>query len=402
MNFFLRLKIFLLVIIVSPKVIGQNIFLTDTSISYDYVYSNQTISRLDIGGVAFLKSTNLSNDTLLYADFSVDTVFNKGNFRNTIFLSGVGFIESEFRDSAIFSNANFSHDVFFSSGRFLKIVDFSHATFSRKAFFYNVRFGKIAHFNNLFLTDSSDFKFDGAVFPDTINFSYNSKIPNEIDLITANFTDPTRYNRDSDKYIRPHFIYLYKSDISKFHIDYIHFKLINDSTLDFPKKKIPNDEIESIYQALLNNFKTRGQDESYKLLDIEYQKFKWKNSWAWWLTWLPEVWWNFGYDKEYIFVWTFFLIFIFTSITFFWLNYLNQKVYKVEQVPLLWHRKNVSLFAKNKLARQEFGKRVWYSFVYTSTIFFRLTLKIENINFKEKGGTFYLIILFTVGIICLA
>jgi hypothetical protein len=50
----------------------------------------------------------------------------------------------------------------------------------------------------------------------------------------------------------------------------------------------------------------------------------------------------------------------------------------------------------------DFGNRIWYSLMFTSTVFFLLTLKIENIYFKEKRGTFYLFIVYTSGLLCLA
>lgn len=67
-------------------------------------------------------------------------------------------------------------------------------------------------------------------------------------------------------------------------------------------------------------------------------------------------------------------------------KYLNTKVYTVENIP-----PSLKILAT-----------VWFSFIYTSTVFFRLTLKIENIKFEKKLGTTYLILMYTVGLICLA
>ena len=46
--------------------------------------------------------------------------------------------------------------------------------------------------------------------------------------------------------------------------------------------------------------------------------------------------------------------------------------------------------------------RLWYSFVYTAVIFFSLSLKISNVNFRNKGGTMYIMFVYTLGLICLA
>jgi len=192
------------------------------------------------------------------------------------------------------------------------------------------------------------------------------------------------------------------SDIPKLHLDYLHFRLLlPDSTLiqplnlQFNKKPISPDEKASIYESLLNNFKTNGQTESFQLLDIEYQEFKWKHSRASFLTWLPKYWWNFGYDKEYVFLWTFVFLFIFTFFTYFFIYDLNTKVYPVDKIPAY-------TYWEPKLTVKRFWQRLWFSLMYTSVIFFKLSLDIKKLEFKKIGGTFYIIIVYTFGLLCLA
>ena len=155
--------------------------------------------------------------------------------------------------------------------------------------------------------------------------------------------------------------------------------------------KISRDEIEGMYEALLNNFKSRGQLESYKLLDIEYQEYKWKNSRFAPLVIFPKHWWNFGYDRERIFYWIAAFLLLFTVITFFSLSYLNS-VYPIERVEITPLERNP----------KKIIERLWFSFIYTSIIFFLLTLKVDKIDYKKYVGTFYIMLMYTIGIICLA
>jgi uncharacterized protein YjbI with pentapeptide repeats len=347
----------------------------------------------DFSGAKFLKFYLEGAQFLDSADFS------SAEFQDNLFIA------TQFSEYADFRSAYFLDDANFTGTQFVKDADFTNTKFVKAADFQGVQFSTRSIFRNLKLSDSSFLIFSNAILADTLDFSFNNRIRNEIDLTDANFTDSTRYNSKSDKYIKPHFVYLYKTDISKFHLDYIHFRLLlPDSTLDEPryKKKISDDEKDAMYEALLNTFREHGQQKSYQILDIEYQKFKWNYSWASFLTWLPVYWWNFGYDKEYVFLWTVGFIIFFTVINFFFLNYLNEKVYALENIPFLPQLKNINNLGSVKITRNNVRKRMWYSFVYTSSIFFRLTLKIEKINFQKIGGAIYLIIMYTLGLICLA
>ena len=180
-------------------------------------------------------------------------------------------------------------------------------------------------------------------------------------------------------------ILLNNTDIDKIKLDYSYFELAFH----------PNDSIDvnsrlSIYKKVLS-----GQSdfpEGYKRLDIEYRKFKYSKDGAWgmFLNVLNRWWWNYGYNKEYIFFWTTFFLILFTFITYFIFDNLSQLVYQVNNIPKIPGFKN------------QIGQRLWYSFIYTTTIFFRLTLSIEKINFRERTGTIYLVIVYSIGIICMA
>jgi uncharacterized protein YjbI with pentapeptide repeats len=334
------------------------------------------------------------------AYFKADTFRKQTTFTYAVFKSWVDFSGAHFKDDGYFDSAYFSQEAYFNGVRFDSICIFSNTRFDNTVSFFKTRFGSIAYFDQIKVGDSTDFLFYSAILPDTLNFTSIPSIKNPIDLTPANFTDSLHYDKVSDNYIRPHRIFFYKTDISKFHLDYIHFRLYFPEM--FNGHRFPDDEKESVYTALLNNFKVNGQGVSYQFLDIEYQKFRWKRAGASALIWLPEYWWNFGYDKEYVFIWTILLVLFFTVINFFAVGYLNAKVYPLENVPALPRVKNLFQLGPAKVIWRNMVTRCWYSLAYTSTIFFRLTLEIGKIRFKERGGTCYLLLIYILGLICLA
>jgi hypothetical protein len=377
---------------------------------------------VDFGGSTFSHAANW--DSAIFLDtafFDRVTFLDTASFVEVIFSKHTSFLSATFSGQAMFEFAVFTGEVNFNSAKFLKPASFNQAVFSKQAEFVKSNFAHGAHFDyvkfsdrvnfidavfdghsclslmNLTLGDTSHFRFDDTVLPDTIYFSNNTQIKNGIDFLHADFAANSRYDSVQNR-PKPILIYLYNSDIAKLRLDYTHFKLLlPDSTIDKegPSKSISPDDKSSVYEALLNNFKTNGQTESYELLDVEYQQFKWEHSWTRRIPCIPKYWWNFGYDKDYIFGWTFLLLLVFTCFSFIYIHSLNTKVYTIERIQTnpVW---------ENKLSLKDFGNRLWYSFIYTSTVFFMLSLKIENLHFKEKRGTFYLVTVYLIGVICIA
>ena len=176
-------------------------------------------------------------------------------------------------------------------------------------------------------------------------------------------------------------LYINMDNISRLDIDYRYFTM----NVDYSE----SNSSEASFEKLLNNFKSKGELENYRLLDIDYQRYKIKvTSFGYFLWWIPEYWNNYGYNKEWVFGWTFLLVLIFTTINYFWFQRLNANVYNISNIPLF--------------TKLSFGKRLWYSFFYTSIIFFKFSLKIENLNTKKVGGITYIMFIYTLGLICLA
>lgn len=405
--------------------------LYDTTIKNCYPYSRQIDSAISLTRVNYECDLKIHKSILNRNTIFFQSTFNGiTNFTTDIFKSYVSIKVSRFKSSLYFSGSHFCQNLEFTSDtceyffnfintrvsgnsdfsrtRFEQQADFSKVVFNGSVYFKECSFSNLVNFNSakfsnsvylshLELLDSSEFNFENSVLPDTIDFSDNKYLSNDIDLTVANFKDSLHYDFKKDSYLKPHYIFLYKSDVPKFHLDYTHFKLIVDS---IPEKHepIPVDEAESMYEALLNNFKQRGQQESYKLLDIEYQEFKWKHSWAPFMAIVDKGWWNYGYNKEKIFLWTFLLIVMFTIITFCNLGYLMNNVYDMPNI----HMHDKIRTGKFTKSCKRFFRRAWYSFIYSANIFFRLTLNIEKVKYDKFWGVAYIMFMYTAGLICLA
>ena len=328
----------------------------------------------------------------------------KVNFQYVEWQNNVCFKEATFGDTAIFSHGLFVDTPVFTGASFKKYVDFSYAVFQRPVFFDDVTFGKQVYFNNVHFrhyakftdlqeTENVEMQFGNAVLPDTLDFSQNPRLACKIDLTTANFDRPGSVDSSTGEYKRPHYIFLFNTDISKFQLDYFHFRLlVPDSTITpvygTKPSRITLDQKDAMYEALLNNFKQNGQEESYRRLDIEYQKFKLANSWARHFVWLPGIWWNYGYNKEYVVLWILISLFVFILINAFAVKVLNKHVYEV-------------LPPKDLEGKLGVLGWLWQSGVYTCNIFFRLTLDRECMRFRKFWATVYFLVIYILGVLCL-
>ena len=248
-----------------------------------------------------------------YFKFSNSSVYNQAQFQYDTFKIPVKFKNDSF------TTLNLSKCIF----RNELILDSNYI--SSKLNFDNDSFGKRIIITHLRSSKNTQITFKNALLPEIIDLSRNEKFYNQVDLLSANFKDTAYYDTVKDKCKKPHYLNLYKSDISNLHLDYIHFRLY------FPKD-MPNEEKNTVYEALLNNFKSRGQMESYEKLDIEYKDFKYKGKGKKWLSKIDAWWWNYGYSKEKVFIHAAFFLIFFTFITFLVLGFLNDEVFGMDDI----------------------------------------------------------------------
>jgi hypothetical protein len=371
----------------------------------DAYFNYKTLTDYDFTHAVFKKNAYFDDSKFEKITFFDSAVFDS----NVLFTSSVFSNEAVFTDDSVkgigeFVKTKFSNNTFFYSTIFSRYVNFTKAVFSKDVYFWRVNFSKEAYFDSATFSNFADFSnlifpenskaafdFFKCRLPDTLDFSNNPHLPCDIDLSVADFWgENINYYAKTGENIK-HKIFLYKTDVSKFHFDYKHFELIfNTKRAGNKGQYISDDEKETVYEAVLKNFNDRGQKESYKALDIEYQQFKWSRSSVLlkWFGFFDKWWWNFGYNKEWVFLWTLGFIFVFTWLTYYKLEDLQQNVYTIDKIVLY--------------PKKEFIRRLWYSLIYTCTVFFPLALKIDNIVTFKKLWLIYITIVFISGLLCVA
>jgi len=363
----------------SNALFDGNADFSDADFNRDADFSNCIFSReANFENANFESQVSFNNCQFLGNVYFGEGSFSKANFTNSVFFKDVN-CNGYFFEYATFSKDTFKNNLDFSGVTFEKGVDFSSCCFNSSVDLSDVTFSKNANFRDIKEKGECSIDFTEARLPIFLDFSYNHDLANEIDLTTSDFNTDGFVKKELPKNdsIKYHYINLFKSNITKFHIDYIHFRLVFYDSKN--NSSLPNDEKRSIYEQLLKNFKDRGQEDSYEILDKEYKWFKEPI----FLGFLEWIWWDFGYKKWLVFIWTIGFLFIFTLLTRIKLNYLQTSVYCIEIV--------------NPLSKHLF----WHSFLYTVSIFFPLSLKGKN--FKSSGfGIIYVVLVYLSGILCVA
>ena len=409
--------------------------------------------------IAQNKVKNVYNIKLDSTNNFVNYIFhNKLNYPQKSYEDTIKFLADTFEKSASFSNTKLLRGIDFSNTQFDGVCDFTNASFRCHVNFYETRFHGFVDFWNINANDTTNIDFYYANLPDLIDFSDNYQLPHLVDFSEANFDNSSLYQNH-----QWHYINLYQSDVSALRMDYTHFRLcfyMNDETdlvlknkiirpndkmlldgvlyglkdknlysalLDnsiyreylhdvFPSagvtdsvseiftkywlsignfpKRLDKDQKIAIYEKLLKNFDAQGQKISYQNLDIEYRNFK--NG----INVLPWIWYCYGYHKELIFAWTILFLIVFTSITFWLYPQLNKSnasggVYLIKSLPSYDKFKDEKKHVKRN--------RLWYAFVYTSAMFFSLSLDIKSVNFShpKKLLVSYIIVVYLVGLLCI-
>ena len=325
-------------------------------------------------------------------------------------INNLGFNVCDFLSEVDFQELDIRGDVSLTLCTFEKEIAFDGTHFNGKVFLYsryegNITFRKCSFIKTAFIglaleKENSEMSFMGATLPDTLDFSSLSVNKGIVDLSGIK-VDSGRI--DHNGYYAAHNLVLHGCDLSKFKMNYAYFRMLTVGTDNSPT---PADEVVSMFEALLKNFRDHGQQESARKLDIEYRKYKWsqKPIYMRWLGNVSDLWWLFGYEKERIFGWTFLLLSTLTVITLIFLPFLQRKVYTMEPIE---KAEQLSTTRRQNIKSPYSGtRRLWYAIVYTSSLFFQITLKVEKLHFTSKFwhivGTLYIVLVYTTGIICLA
>jgi uncharacterized protein YjbI with pentapeptide repeats len=348
-------------------------------------FSKRILFDSDFSYATFSKDVSFFNSSFSRNTYFIATIFsNNVNFFETEFLKNVGFDNSEFLGNVYFSYSTFRQDADFKSTAFYKNAVFKQCSFNKSNFsnsifyqdgdFSGVDFVRNAYFNHVQLKSNATLIFDDSQLPDTLYFCNIYHIPNEIDLTTAKFEQCNCCTTEGNKY---HYIDLFKSDISKFKLDYTHFKLC----FNCPDSsgEIPRDAKIEMYKALLNNFQNHKQNDDYDKLYNEYLNFR-VTSDKWYLTFpdlfLVSIYINFPHNPILS---TFNIYLILSLLTFWFLNYLNTYVY---EIPIISRSFSKAIKPRPYKLYDSIVK-MWNAFIYTAILFFPLSIKQNNFKFEN-------------------
>ncbi len=345
-----------------------------------------------------------------YSNFSRITFKDTVKIICNVFKGTANFEECNFQSDVDLGSNEFYGDVYFWGSRFFSNLSIESSYFRKSARFDEANFKNYQQKNKLTLKgihgDSLEITFTDAILPDTIDLSYVKGLYKPIDFTSCNFSNlkDQEYSMSDKfyKYFLPRnydnnnsFVYinLYNSDIVSIKMDYLNFRLY------FPER-LPKDQIISIYETLLKHFRDNGQLESAKKLDIEYQYFIRDNGiWAY----VADWWWRFGYEKDRVFAHIITFIVLFSIITYIFIGYLHEKVYPLEAIN--YQNRQGARIKIDHLLEFFSWNRFWFSFVYTTTLFFAFSIKIDRLKFKPTlkniVAMLYVLLICSLGLICI-
>jgi hypothetical protein len=160
--------------------------------------------------------------------------------------------------------------------------------------------------------------------------------------------------------------------------------------LIFPKEASES-EIEANYLNLLDKYQGEKDKESYKNVDILYKKYRWSTYSVIGpiVNFIDRWWWNYGYSKDYIILYTFLFLLIFFTLNLI-VGYQIHDFYPVFSRKVVATDRNRSAF-----------NYVVVTFVLTTYIFFSLKVDFDKIDTRNTKFVVYFFIQYFLGLVCL-
>jgi hypothetical protein len=204
-------------------------------------------------------------------------------------------------------------------------------------------------------------------------------------LYKCTFNSPVLFPFDEHKPIYLNLVYTNPTNLIFNYSTNIHLCFAGDSP----------DVISATYENLISKFKSENKMASCKNVDLEYRKylsttkgFIGKINYF-----INTIWWNFGYNNEYIIYWTVFLLTLFFIInTIKWDQ--MQSIYSLIPNDELYRRDEESAW-RYKI------RKLLAVFLYTSYIFFSLRIDFDKLKYQKVKYTAWFFIQYIIGLMCL-
>ncbi|HAQ39204.1 MAG TPA: hypothetical protein DCQ58_11915 [Saprospirales bacterium] len=175
-----------------------------------------------------------------------------------------------------------------------------------------------------------------------------------------------------------------KVDISlvNVNLDNIRMDILPNMRLVFDSE-ISADEISNSYFNLLEKFRKEGKDRSYRIVDLQYRE--WKGG-VW--NFIAKIWWNYGYDRGRVFLWTIGFICLFLVFNFFFWPQITGIYNPFENI-------------KKEDVNQHIMEKLVKALVYTLFVFFAIIVDFKKIRFTNPYLIIYILCQHVIGILCI-
>ena len=373
-------------------------FYIDVIFSWDEVkfLKNITIIESKVQGNLLFNSCKF-NGNLCFTKIAMRDRFEI-DLSNSVFNKGITIGWGHYFDLQIFKRSGVDLVSLFKNGIPDNLLD----TIGYKVVFSGDSIKGLLDASSCIFLNGGGLIFDRANLPDSIDLSY-SQLSGTIDLTTVdNKIIPKQKTAWWAKYafgnllLAPIFdresidkcnINLINTDVNKLDIEYKYFKLYFS-----PLATV--DQMDGVYQNLLEKFKKEGKMESYEALDIEYHNFQ-----GGIFNWCSKYWWNYGYSKWLIFIWSAVLIIIFTFI-----NYLRfplvSRAYSISSIDHLYANDFSKVKSEMELPEANYGPGPFMAcLLYTFIIFFGIKLDVSKLVFRKRWYALFVMFQFLAGLV---
>ena len=328
---------------------------------------------------------------------------------NTVFDNYVSFSDNHYECPLDFSNTTFKDQVSFynddeadSLSTVIKGPEFEETIFKKGISFIgkDPQPGMDGEYLQKGITFISDLKFESCRLAGTLDLSAcifdkgsslvlkNTNLPDTLNLSDTRFfedLDLTRSRPDSG--VRICQINLVNADIDKIKMLYQGFHVY------FPNHMADSaryfDLVSGTYQNLLANFKKNGYDDSFRKLDIEFKDWQ---SHSDFLLSLSSLWWKYGYEKYRILLWSI-MFFLFFSLVNSLIYQRLMNTYTIEEL-------KPENYEHSSFLVPRLFQRYAISCLYTSFIFFKLSLDFEKLKVKNWSLLILLLLEYSIGLFC--
>jgi len=359
--------------------------------------------------------------------FHHDINFSNNEFREFLHIPGYDKADSGYHTNSIISNSIFQGNVQFLDNRYICPLNFSNVVFDGLVKFSNSYYGDAPDSINapqFFATElkkgvkfvgNTSNMFRGPDWKFLTNLSFdNCRISGAIDLSGCSFLGNSRLILEGTRLPdtlnlqgthlggpldltntraagtgRVCEINLLNTDVDKIKMIYSNFHLyFPDHMADSVQYR---DQVSSTYQNLLANFKKNGFDDSYRQLDIEFKDWQSRSDY---FTRLDQIWWRYGYEKTRILGWVVLFVMVF--------GLLNSFFYKSLMETYTINELKSDMYVPSRYYTLRMLQRYGISCLYTSFIFFKLSLDFDKLKVKNLKMLFLILLQYGIGLICTA